>query len=328
MSVACLAFTDQGFILAEQLAQALGGTADRCGRPKGLQEWTKLHFQQERALVYVGAAGIAVRAVAPYLQSKTSDPAVVVVDEGARFAIPLLSGHLGGANDLTRRIAKLSGAIPVITTATDIHEKFAVDEWARCQHCEIIHTACIRKVSGSLLAGKRIRIQSEIPIQGTPPPEIELVEDAPYDVYVGLGRQPESVCWLLPKNIVLGIGCRKGTTAETLEKVFAASGLPRQAVCGVASIDRKAEEPGLLEFCRNHGWKLQTYHAVELAGVEGCFSRSAFVEKTVGVDNVCERAAVRDSGGTLLLRKMACDGVTLAAAAKPFRMDWRFHNEW
>lgn len=98
MSVACLAFTEKGFLLAQTLARELDGTAERSGRPYTLQQWTQQHFLQERALIYVGAVGIAVRAIASYLQSKAVDPAVVVVDECARFAIPILSGHLGGAN--------------------------------------------------------------------------------------------------------------------------------------------------------------------------------------------------------------------------------------
>lgn len=328
MKVSCLAFTENGFALAKRLAQMLGGTAERCGQSLRLQQWTKLHFYQDRALVYVGAVGIAVRAIAPYLQSKTTDPAVVVVDECARFVVPLLSGHLGGANALARRIATETGAVPVLTTATDVHGIFAVDEWARCQHCGIFPVSSIRKVSGALLAGKKIRMKSDVPIQGAPPEGIELVQDAPYDVYVGIVPPPESVCWVLPKTVVLGIGCRKGTSAVLLEKVFGATQLPVQAICGVASIDLKAKEPGLLEFCQIHGWPLNTYRAAELAAVKGDFSASAFVEKTVGVDNVCERAAVRDSGGTLILRKRAGDGVTMAAAVRPFQMDWRFHHEW
>ena len=96
---------------------------------------TAAQFAQSDALVFVGAVGIAVRAIAPHCRSKATDPAVVVLDECGRFAIPLLSGHLGGANDLARRLAKACGAVPVITTATDANGVFAVDEWAKHQHC-------------------------------------------------------------------------------------------------------------------------------------------------------------------------------------------------
>lgn len=329
MSVACLAFTERGFSLAQKLAQVLGGTADRSGQPVSLQNWTQAHFTKDRALIYVGAVGIAVRAVAPYLQSKTTDPAVVVVDECGRYAIPLVSGHLGGANDLARRVAELCGAQAVITTATDCNGLFAVDEWARCQHCVVMNPACIRKVSGALLAGKEIRVKTEHPIVGIPPRGVKVVQKPPYEVYLGNMPQQASVLWLVPKVTVLGIGCRKGTGIEALEKVFQASGILPQSVCAVASIDLKAQEKGLLAFCERHAWPFQVYRAEELAQAEGTFSGSAFVEKTTGVDNVCERAAVLGSGGgSLLCRKMVGSGVTLAAACKPVRLDWRFHNVW
>lgn len=253
---------------------------------------------------------------------------MVVVDDGGQFVIPLLSGHLGGANDLARHVARLLHAQAVITTATDVNEVFAVDEWARCQHCAVLHPENIRKVSGALLAGRPVRIHTEVPVSGTVPAGIELAESAPWDVYVGLEPQPASVLWLVPQNVILGVGCRKGITDRALEKALASLDLPPQCIGAVASIDLKAREAGLLSFCRQHGWPLKIYSAAQLAQAKGNFTASAFVEKTTGVDNVCERAAVLASGGTLLRRKQAENGVTMAAALKPYQLDWRFHNVW
>lgn len=205
---------------------------------------------------------------------------------------------------------------------------FAVDEWARCQNCAVLHPQCIRNVSGKLLAGKTVHIKTEEPVAGRPPQGVKLVAEGTYDVYVGFASQPEEILWLVPRAVVLGVGCRKGTTAETLEAALDALPLPRQAVCAAASINLKAQEPGLLSFCSQNGWNLQTYSAEELAQVPGDFSTSAFVKKTTGVDNVCERAAVRCSEGVLLCRKTAGAGVTLATAVKPYQLDWRFHNVW
>lgn len=328
MKVACLAFTEKGYALACRLAQELGGTAQRSGQPLTLHQWTQTHFPQEKALIYVGAVGIAVRAIAPYLQGKTQDPAVVAVDECARFAVPLVSGHLGGANDLARRVACICGAEPVITTATDANGVFAVDAWARIQHCAVLHVPCIRRVSGALLAGRTIRIKTEFPIEGMPPEGVALETGDAYDVYVGFAPQPSDVLWLIPQFAVLGIGCRKGTACPALETAFQRLPLPEQAICGVASIDLKASEPGLLEFCQQHEWPLQTYSATALNGVQGNFTASSFVSSVTGVDNVCERAAVLASGGSLIIRKMAGNGVTMAAAVKPVKLDWRYHDEW
>ena len=139
MTCAYLAFTDTGLALAKRLAAALPGSVARCGQDgTSLAEWTGVQFVQSDALIFVGAAGIAVRAIAPHCKSKTTDPAVVVVDECGRFAVPILSGHLGGANDLARIIAAVCGAVPVITTATDAHGIFAVDEWAKHQNCTVL----------------------------------------------------------------------------------------------------------------------------------------------------------------------------------------------
>lgn len=328
MRVACLAFTEKGYRLAKTLAEALSGTAARSEQPLTLRQWTKENFARADALIYVGAAGIAVRAIAPYLRSKTTDPAVVAVDECAHFAVPLASGHLGGANGLARRIGAICGAVPVITTATDANGLFAVDEWARCQQCAVAHTENIRRVSGALLAGQTVRVKTSFPIEGEQPSGIELVREGPCSVYVGMDAPPSSVLWVIPRRMVLGIGCRKGIACADLETVLQHFGLPPQAVCRVASIDLKAEEPGLLDFCAAHGWKLETYSAEELAQVPGTFTASAFVAEITGVDNVCERAAVLSSGGTLVQRKQAGNGVTMAAALQPFRLDWRFQDEW
>ena len=141
MSRAYLAFTAKGLALAQKLAVAYPGsvTLSRCGAGGvRLAEWTRTQFAQADALIFVGAVGIAVRAIAPHCRSKAADPAVVVLDECGRFAVPLLSGHLGGANALARALAEVCGAIPVITTATDANGVFAVDEWAKAQGCAVL----------------------------------------------------------------------------------------------------------------------------------------------------------------------------------------------
>lgn len=135
MTCAYIAFTARGLALAQQLAAACPGSVTRGGADGvRLTDWTAAQFAQSDALIFVGAAGIAVRAIAPHCRSKAADPAVVVLDEGGRFAIPLLSGHLGGANELAQRLAAVCHAVPVITTATDGRGVFAVDEWAKRQN--------------------------------------------------------------------------------------------------------------------------------------------------------------------------------------------------
>ena len=172
MQVRIISFTDRGQQLAELLADRLCGTATRCGRDCSLAEWVRDAFDSADALIYVGAVGICVRTIAPYIKSKTRDPAVVVIDETGRYVIPVLSGHLGGANDLARRIARLTGAEPVITTATDLAHAFSVDAWARIQGCVVENPGRIKAVSSKILAGDDIVIASDYPISGEVPEHV------------------------------------------------------------------------------------------------------------------------------------------------------------
>ena len=331
MKLAYLSFTEKGRQLAGRLAAALGGTAQRCGASCSLEAWTAAHFSQSDGLVYVGAAGIAVRAIAPHLKSKTTDPAVVVVDECARYAIPILSGHLGGANDLARAIGRVCGALPVLTTATDVNGVFAVDEWAKRQNCLVLNPEQIKTVSAKLLAGGTVTVQSSWPIAGQPPRNVCQTEDRGADVLLDIHPGTGEKLHLVPRIAVLGVGCKKNVSFQMLEAALAAfldrTGVCEQAISAVASIDLKKNEPGLLDLCAAHGWPLKTYPAEQLREVEGQFTPSAFVKGVTGVDNVCERSAVLASGGTLCQGKTARDGITMALALTPYQPNWRWQDE-
>ena len=331
MKLAYLSFTEKGRQLAGRLAAALGGTAQRCGASCSLEAWKAAHISQSDGLVYVGAAGIAVRAIAPHLKSKTTDPAVVVVDECARYAIPILSGHLGGANDLARAIGRVCGAIPVLTTATDVNGVFAVDEWAKRQNCLVLNPEQIKTVSAKLLAGGTVTVQSSWPIAGQPPRNVCQTEDRGADVLLDIHPGTGEKLHLVPQIAVLGVGCKKNVSFQMLETALATfldrTGVCEQAISAVASIDLKKEEPGLLDFCAAHGWPLKTYPAEQLRAVEGQFTPSAFVKGVTGVDNVCERSAVLASGGTLCQGKTAGDGITMALALAPYQPNWRWQDE-
>ena len=307
MTRAYLAFTAKGLALAEKLAAEYPGSVARCGHEPGqpgLADWTAWQFAHSDALIFVGAVGIAVRAIAPHCKSKASDPAVVVLDECGRFAVPVLSGHLGGANELARRLAAVCGAVPVITTATDANGVFAVDEWARHQNCAVLEPERIKKVSGALLAGRTVRFASDWPIAGSPP--AGLAEDAAAPELALTLCPAGDALHLVPRIGVLGVGCRHGTGADTLAEAFAAfcaqAGFAPQCIAAAASIDLKQNE------------------------APGSFTPSAFVQSVTGVDNVCERAAVLAAGGPLFFHKFARTGVTFALAARPFSPDWRWQH--
>ncbi|SHH99985.1 cobalt-precorrin 5A acetaldehyde-lyase [Sporobacter termitidis DSM 10068] len=326
MKIGLISFTAGGYNLGVRLCgslEAAGHEAGlvRCGDEQ-LGVWTAEHFPGDNALIFIGAAGIAVRAVAPHVKSKTSDPAVLVVDDNAHFVVPLLSGHIGGANELAGAVAKLLEAIPVITTATDGGGIFAVDTWAVKQGLRIINPERIKRVSALLLAGETVGYRSLFPVVGTPPDG--LIENTKkYDLSITFKTKGNPLALrLVPPILTLGVGCRKGVTAEELERGFAMllskASFYREAVVQVCSIDLKAEEPGLLEFCRANGFPFKTFSSAQLNAVKGNFTASEFVRKTTGTDNVCERSAVLGSGGTLLTRKDAGNGMTMAFAMAPY----------
>ncbi len=326
--IAYLAFTEKGRALAERLRESLGGETDCTRDGAALADWTAERFATARALVYVGAAGIAVRAVAPHLAGKASDPAVVCVDEGGHYAIPLVSGHLGGANALAREIARVLGAEAVVTTATDVNGVFAVDEWARVQRMAVADPKRIKTVSAKLLAGGTIAVRSSFPIGGEPPEGMELRGEGDADVWVDI--RSHDALTLVPRCLVLGVGCRRGTAPETLERGLAAfceaEGVSAAAICAAATIDLKEDESGLLAFCDAHGWPISFYGADDLRNVPGEFTSSERVLRHVGVDNVCERAAVLASGGALAARKYSGHGVTFALAKRAVSLDWRWRD--
>ncbi len=306
MKISIISFSTKGFALAERLASKLNegvmqAQAYRCTDGM-LSGWTKEHFATADALVFVGATGIAVRAVAPYLENKTNDPAVLVIDETAKFVIPLLSGHIGGANRLANHAAASENNI------------------------KIINPKQIKKVSASLLKGGIIRFKSFFPIKGCLPSGLVMSENE-CDVILSINKgvtdslADKALC-LVPPVLSLGIGCKKGISAEVIETVFtnllAKEGLCREAVYSVCSIDIKAKEQGILAFCEAHGLLFQTFSAAELAAVSGNFALSKFVLETTGVDNVCERSAVLGSGGKLIIKKYTENGVAMALAIAPY----------
>ena len=326
MTCAVIAFTRRGASLGDMVAEALGGTLHVPARFAGefgaaaydsLEGWTADHWGNCDALIFIGACGIAVRAIAPHVKDKFTDPAVVSMDEKAAFVVPLLSGHVGGANDLAVKLAALTGAQPVLSTATDVNHLFAVDVWARDLGLAITDRALAKAVSAALLEGKPVGFASDF---GHPCPQGLRPGRAELGIWVtcrGEGGPFPETLRLVPKCLTLGIGCRRGTAEEILaaavDAAFQEAGLDPLAAEAVASSDFKAEEPGLLAFCQSRSLSLRTYSAGELSAVPGDFTPSAFVRSVTGVDNVCERAALA-AGGTLLVPKRAGNGVTVAIA--------------
>ena len=287
--------------------------------------------------IFIGACGIAVRSIAPFVKSKKVDPAIVVVDEQGKFAISLLSGHIGGANELAQEVAEIVHGQPVVTTATDLNNKFAVDVFAKKNGCFISDMNLAKEVSAALLAGKEVGFASDFPWLGEIPEELKLLEEGQekpeLGIYVTNGYLEHPfvhTLYLIPRVITTGVGCKKETPKEIVEKVIRRACdeqlIPSVAMEQVASIDLKKDEEGILEYCEERNLPFVTYSKEELEEVEGTYAASSFVKEVTGVDNVCERAALlgssKEGKGRLILRKFAQDGVTVALAMKKWSVNF------
>lgn len=289
-------------------------------------------FRDCDALVFVGAAGIAVRAVAPLLQSKLTDPAVISVDECGRFVIPLLAGHIGGANELARCLAACLGAQACVTTATDVNGLFAVDEWAARNHMAISSMKAAKDFAAALVNNEITGFccDEDFTVISPLPRNVEQGTGHAVGMAVTLDRELApfgETLRLMPRIVHLGIGCRRGTPLANIEALVLPQleklRLDLRCIAGIASVDLKKDEQGLLAFARKYNAPASFYTAAELESVEGEFTPSAFVKSVVGVSNVCERSAVRDAGGgRLLLKKTSLNGVTLAVAAENLVLDF------
>lgn len=333
MKAAIISFTRTGGELGNRIMQQLmkngihGVQTASAQLQEPLFAWTKQAFESCDALIYIGAAAIAVRSIAPYLKDKFTDPAVLVIDEKGQYVIPILSGHVGGANELASQLAGWLGAVPVITTATDIQGCFAVDVFAKKNHLILTDRRKAKQISADILDKKAIGVYIGAGIACDR-------ERLPKGLYFADQKAGSSIIidycksscrgdslWLVPRNSVwLGIGCKKGMEEcrieDALVRFMSDYGIAREAVAGLASIDVKSKEEGILKTCRRHGWKFRTFSAEKLKEQKGSFTSSEFVRENVGVDNVCERAAVcaAGEGGRLLIRKQLSSGITLAAA--------------
>ncbi len=331
-----VSFTKNGADTLERIASLLEGfhieryerTVDPSLSATFLSRFAQQAMFDCEAIIFIGAAGIAVRAVSPYLRGKASDPAVLVADEAGRYVIPILSGHLGGANRLATYIANGLQAEAVITTATDINGAFAVDVWAKENGLEVYDPENIRYISGAALRGETLGFSSVFQVNGEFPKNVTEKAEADSGIYIGYDVRACPYCHtlhLIPKVLHLGIGCKRGVGPEKVEQAACEAmeriKVPYEAIKAVASIDVKKREPGLLKFCGKYKLEFRTFRAEELELAEGAFASSEFVKSAVGVDNVCERSAVLSSkNGRLVLRKTIYDGVTIAFAEEKWEV--------
>ncbi len=312
MIITITAFTKTGYRLIDKIEEALPELLiKRKTEETKLSDWTRDSFYKKLPIVFVGATGIAVRTIAPFVSDKLTDSPCIVIDEMGEYVIPILSGHMGGANEIALMLAKAINAKPVITTATDVENKFSIDVFAKKNYLNIENRAGIKIVSGKLLENKAAFVYIEEPCRidtFNKPKNIKLVK-----------KKQETDIVLIPKRYVLGLGCKKGKTFEELKdfvfEELEKNNISIKEVCALCSIDLKAKEEGLNTLATFMQVPFITYTSEELLEVEGEFSNSDFVKNVTGVSNVCERAAMRFSKeAELKIKKKAANGMTFALA--------------
>ncbi len=340
MNISVVSLTEKGRILSAEICSFLKNnhtlkrycfvkhTDESAEIFDNIYQLTDKIFTKSDAIIFICACGIAVRAVCPHIVSKISDPAVVVTDDCGKFVIPVLSGHIGGANRLAEIIADKIKAVPVVTTATDTGKKFSPDSFASANGLIISDMKNAKEIASAVLDGEKIGLASDYECRNIPD-GISLENTCRTGICISKNSEikPFSVTLnLVPKNLILGIGCKRGVSCETIERRVSESlmsaEIPAERICGVATIDVKSDEKGLNEYCQKNNFFLKFFTADELMNLKGSFTSSEFVRKTTGTDNVCERSAVICSGGRLVMRKNAGDGVTVAVAEEPVIIDF------
>lgn len=341
MNYAVVSYTARGGNLNKNLCRELenrghavkGYSITQYAEQTGLLEFSKTGsllneiFPIMDGIIFISACGIAVRGLAPFLTSKGCDPGVVVLDEGANYAISLLSGHIGGGNSLCKEVASLTGATPVITTATDINQAFSVDNFAKEKGLWIKDLDKIKKISAEILNNNQVSLYSEYPIRGKIPKELTL---EPLDIGICISNKENLTPYpitinLIPRDYILGLGCKKNTPVEVienfLEEVLHKWDIKKYQIGKIASIDLKASEAGIIALARKLRAEFVTFTPEELKNVPGEYKESSFVNQTVGVGNVCERsAAIASNCGRKIIGKTTKDGVAIAI----YQMNYTF----
>ncbi|MBI2561749.1 MAG: cobalt-precorrin 5A hydrolase [candidate division NC10 bacterium] len=353
-NLAVITVTKQGLLLGEKILASepgavlyvpakygVAGTNRVKVFPGALAPLLAEIYPRYDGFVFLMATGIVVRMIAEYIKDKRYDPAVVVMDITGRFAISLVSGHLGGANALARRMAEITGAIAVVTTGTDVNETIAPDVIAMEIGGEVDDFEAMKKVSAALVDGDKTGV---VDLTGVDPPSLrgplkpnvqrfdslEALAEAPVIAGIVITNRlldltaalpGKAAVILRPKNLVVGVGCNRGTSAEEItaavRRVLADAGLSAKSVRCLATVEAKRDEVGILGAAKHLGLPLEFCAKEALNAVPDVPNASEAPRKFVGVQGVAEPSALLVSGGRLLIEKVKSGNVTVAVAEAP-----------
>jgi len=321
--------TKNGFKVAQKILKILPDAEIIKFNTQALEH--KWHTAKK--LIFIMATGIVIRVIAPLIKDKITDPAVVVLDEKGTFVISLLSGHIGGANELAREIANYIRAQPVITTASDVQGKLSLDIWAIEKKLYIEDFEKLKKLSAKIVDGEKIKVYTEYPfMKNQIPEEFEPVNTVTKAELIISHRIIKSkALFLRPGNLFVGIGCNRGTTKkeinEMISEVFRKEKLSFHSIKSLATIDLKKDEKGVIEFARDNNLAIDFFTKDELNNAVGAYNmkKSKTVEKATGVVAVAEPAAILSAkklsnNCILIIPKEKRRNVTLAVAKAEFML--------
>ena len=329
--ICIISVTEKGDILGKKIKNHFGGELYCKSKIADfkLDSITKECFEKYDSIIFISSTGIAVRAIAKYLERKDKDPAVVVVDVCNKFSISLVSGHLGGANNLTISVAKLLNNTPVITTATDNMDILAPDVIAMNNNLIIDDLKLAKVIASRLVNNEEVYFKDDKNLINCPKIYTQVDNLRNYTlwitnryktVYKSKGEENfkvicnNSILKLIRKDIVLGIGCRRNTDKDKMYEFVKLSleenNLDLRAIALISSIDIKQDENAILSLKEKLNCDIKFFTKEEIASVEDKYEGSEFVKKTVGVSSVSE-PVVELCGGTILVKKIKKDGMTL-----------------
>ncbi len=308
-----------------------------------LREQVGRLFPEYNQLVFIMALGIVVRVIAPYLKDKRSDPAVVTIDQAGRNIISTLSGHLGGANRLALEIAAALGGNPVITTASELEGQIAFDLLAQMLNCRLIPFANLKQANAAVVNESMVNIFTDhycslikevLPkganqkIKIYPLGELEKHQNG-FPVIISNRQLPliyRDYLQLVPRNIVIGIGCRRGVQLKQVEtavtNALAQLCLRKEGIKNLATIELKSDERAISEYAGKLGVPVDLIKQEEIRAADFTYSTSPFVQQAIGVGGVCEPAALLSAKqGRLLLGKTVFNQITIAVVEESGEID-------
>lgn len=327
MKIAVISVTKSGDVICKKLKDRLDIDlySKETIKDFSIKQVAKKAMEEYKAVIFISSTGIAVRAIAEHIKAKDKDPAVLVIDSCGNFVISLLSGHLGGANELALTVSQMLNSTAVITTATDNMGITAPDMIAKNNGLLIDNLKDAKNIAALLVDRKKVGFTDDKSNISIPKGYTNNLEDIEGLVYVTNNLENDTNQYNLDKNrtlatlklirkdIVLGIGCRKNFSSDemrkTIQSLLKDRNIDERAVKFIGTVEVKKDEQAILKLAEYLRCELKIFSIEEIKKIHNKYEGSNFVEKTIGVRAVCE-PCVELTGAKLITDKIKANGMT------------------